>query len=73
MGDPINRVNLLYSISETGFTGLIEPQKWVRSILIRSTAVTERLLPPRRREGAPPRAPFFLVFWTKTATAPAWT
>jgi len=36
MGDPIDRVNLLYSISETGFTGLIEPQKWVRSILIRS-------------------------------------
>ena len=38
MGDPINRVNLLYLISWTGFTGLIEPQKWVRSILIRSRA-----------------------------------
>ena len=26
MGDPINRVNLLYCINEIGFTGFIEPQ-----------------------------------------------
>ncbi len=27
MGDPIDRVNLLCFISETGFTGSIEPQR----------------------------------------------
>ena len=26
MGNPINRVNLLYSINEIGFTGFIESQ-----------------------------------------------
>ncbi len=52
-GDPIDHVNPLTFINQIGFTELIEPQKRVRSILIRSG---DMISPARESSGAPLRA-----------------